>query len=805
MTTTRLFLLVLFALVSMPPGEAAAQESADEPAADAPAAPTLSEIVNLVQEHGANLLAVESRLEPDPDIEKIVESVQEAVATRADLEARVTAALEKRASIFRLRTLREEADLLRREFEDWGGKLDSEFDDRSRDLEAVKAGWTAIDAAIEQVADLPEALVSEINSMRERTDGIEPNLTEQLNWLVEGQGRASREKAEVVALIGRLDAAMDQDTQELFGRDAPRLWRAWSTATPDEGLDLSYADVLGEFGAYATEQRDLIIAHALFVVALAVMFTILQRSARKGEEVDAGLSGAADALGNPLSAAVMLGFLPTYWIHSLGPRDLIVVSYLLISVPLVHLLNKHFPAVLRPAARALVAAVVVYFLVELLTEELSLAYRLGLLPVAGVGAVAFARVQRHYVADEAIRDSGARRLLVPAARLGSAILVGAVFANVLGHTRLADLLTRSTIMSTYLGLLTFVGAVLLRAVVDLSVRSRALQSLRVVRARTILISRRLKNFVNVAAALFWIVVVLILTRLFDPLRGAANRVLEQPLNIGDVQLALGDFVAFGLTFWVALLIARFVRFVLEEGVLPAMSLPRGVPATVSKLTGYLIVSLGLMLALAAAGFPLDRLAFMAGAFGLGLGFGLQNLIANFVSGLILLIERPIQVGDTIEFGTRTGRVTRIGIRSSVVRTWDGAEVNVPNGALVSNEVVNWTMSDARRRLSIPVGVSYGTDPAKIPDILLPAATEHEGILEDPAPEVLFNGFGESSLDFELRCWTQSPDWLTFKSEITFAVYERLKAAEVEIPFPQRDLHLRSSDVALGRSGSESLA
>jgi small-conductance mechanosensitive channel len=225
-----------------------------------------------------------------------------------------------------------------------------------------------------------------------------------------------------------------------------------------------------------------------------------------------------------------------------------------------------------------------------------------------------------------------------------------------------------------------------------------------------------------------------------------------------------------------------------------------VPATVSKLTSYVIVTLGFMVALGAAGFPLDHMTFMAGAFGLGLGFGLQNLIANFVSGLILLIERPIQVGDTIEFGTRTGKVTRIGIRSSVVRTWDGAEVNVPNGSLVSNEVVNWTMSDARRRLTIKVGVSYGTDPKTIPVILLPAATEHEGILEDPAPYVLFNGFGESSLDFELRCWTQSPDWMEFRSQITFDVHARLKAAGVEIPFPQRDLHLRSSDVALGRSG-----
>jgi len=455
------------------------------------------------------------------------------------------------------------------------------------------------------------------------------------------------------------------------------------------------------------------------------------------------------------------------------------------------------PEGLRPAARALVTAVVLFFLVELFTVELSASFRLGLLGVAAVGGVALVRAQRGAVAREAIRGVRVRGLLVLAARLGVASLATGMVVNVLGHTRLADQLTRSTITSTYFGLLTFVGTILLHALVDLSVRSRTLQSLRLVRSRTILISRRLKAFVNFLAALFWVSVVLVVTRLLDPLRNGAMRVLDQKFRVGDIELALGDFVVFGVTFWVALLIARFVRFTLEEGVLPAVSLPRGVPATVSKLSGYAIVTVGFMVALGAAGFPLDRLTFMAGAFGLGLGFGLQNLIANFVSGLILLIERPIQVGDTIEFGTRTGRVTRIGIRSSVVRTWDGAEVNVPNGELVSREVVNWTMSDAKRRLIIPVGVSYGTDPKRMPDILLPAAMEHEGILEDPAPEVLFNGFGESSLDFELRCWTQSPDWLRYKSEITFDVHARLKAAEVEIPFPQRDLHLRSSSVTIG--------
>jgi small-conductance mechanosensitive channel len=212
------------------------------------------------------------------------------------------------------------------------------------------------------------------------------------------------------------------------------------------------------------------------------------------------------------------------------------------------------------------------------------------------------------------------------------------------------------------------------------------------------------------------------------------------------------------------------------------------------LINYTVLGIAFVLAVAAAGIQLDRFALIVGALSVGIGFGMQNIVNNFVSGLILAFERPIQAGDTIEFGNMFGRVGRIGVRSSTVRTFDGAEVIVPNGNLISNEVTNWTLSDKTRRMEILVGVAYGSNPHKVLDLLLRTAQANDSLLSAPPPTALFLGFGDSSLDFSLRCWTDDFDnYLDIKSTLTLAVHDALQAAGIEIPFPQRDLHLRSVD------------
>nr|MBP8790547.1 mechanosensitive ion channel [Breznakibacter sp.] len=264
------------------------------------------------------------------------------------------------------------------------------------------------------------------------------------------------------------------------------------------------------------------------------------------------------------------------------------------------------------------------------------------------------------------------------------------------------------------------------------------------------------------------------------------------VSLGVIKFKMGSVLLFFSIIYISVLVSGMIRSILEDDVLNNVSLAKGVPRMISVVIRFSLISLGVLLAVSAVGMPLSQLTILFSAFSVGIGFGLQNIVNNFVSGVILLFERPIQIGDAVEIGNLVGTIKSMGIRSSKVRTYDGAEVIVPNANLISNELINWTLSDKRRRIEIISGVAYGSDVYQTQKILLEILQSHPDILKNPQPMVLFNELGESSLDFRLLFWTDDFDnWIIIKSEVTFKIYDALTAAGIEIPFPQRDLHIRT--------------
>jgi len=226
-----------------------------------------------------------------------------------------------------------------------------------------------------------------------------------------------------------------------------------------------------------------------------------------------------------------------------------------------------------------------------------------------------------------------------------------------------------------------------------------------------------------------------------------------------------------------------------------------VPYTVSVLAGYGIILLGSFASVAAAGIDMSRFALVLSALSVGIGIGLQDVVNNFVSGLILLFERPLKVGDTVEVAEVRGEIRHIGLRSSTVRTWDGSEVVIPNSRFIADQFTNWTLSDHIRRIEIAVGVAYGSDPVRVIEILTSVAESEPRVMTDPAPRVIMIGFGDSSLDFSVRIWTSDIDnWTQLRSDVIIEIGARLAAEGIVIPFPQRDLHIVSG--ALGPDAGE---
>jgi small-conductance mechanosensitive channel len=217
-----------------------------------------------------------------------------------------------------------------------------------------------------------------------------------------------------------------------------------------------------------------------------------------------------------------------------------------------------------------------------------------------------------------------------------------------------------------------------------------------------------------------------------------------------------------------------------------------VPYAVSTLIHYAIILAGFIFAVAALGVDLNRITILAGAFGVGIGIGLQNVVANFVAGLILLLERRIHVGDSVQIGDLQGEVREIGSRASTIRTWNGAEVIVPNASLTSERVTNWTLSDRLRRVDLEIGVAYGADPEQVLEVLPNVAKAHPKALAEPAPLALCTGFGDSTLKFVLRVWTAHfEESESVLSELAVGVHAAITAAKVEILSPPRDIQIRN--------------
>ncbi len=231
--------------------------------------------------------------------------------------------------------------------------------------------------------------------------------------------------------------------------------------------------------------------------------------------------------------------------------------------------------------------------------------------------------------------------------------------------------------------------------------------------------------------------------------------------------------------------------VLREKILVNSGLNIGVQVSITTISMYFFWLFGILWALNSIGVGATSLAVAFGALGIGLGFGLQNIFNNFISGLILLFERPIEVKDVIEVNGTWGVVEQINVRSTIVRTFDNSALIIPNSDIISHQLTNWTFKDMRMRRTIDVGVAYGTEPKLVEQILYDIAEKHPRVLTDPAPMVLFSGFGESAFIFKLRIWTLLDYGLTTENEIRFEIVRIFREKNINIPFPQRDLHIRA--------------
>lgn len=378
-----------------------------------------------------------------------------------------------------------------------------------------------------------------------------------------------------------------------------------------------------------------------------------------------------------------------------------------------------------------------------------------------------------------------------------------LFGLFYGSTTLAELTLNVPFFSAYSGFLIFFSMIILNGMISFFFDSNHANKLNVISIHGKVIKKRILSIINISMVLIWLSAILNVLNIRREITEGIGNAITYEIVLGSASFTIGNVLLFFFVIWLSIIISRIIKILLVEDIFTKINMAKGLPHTIAIMVRYAIITVGVLLAISAVGMPLSSLTVLAGAFGIGIGFGLQSIFNNIVSGFILLFERPIQIGDTIEVGSLIGTVKSIGIRASNIRTFDGADIIVPNGELVSNQVVNWTLSDQQRRIEVLAGVAYGSDPHKVKELFEKVLAEHKDILKDPAPNVYFQGLGNSSLDFRLLFWTPSfTEWLRIKSEIVFGVHDILYKEGITIPFPQMDLHLKSIEKPLEISKKE---
>jgi len=371
----------------------------------------------------------------------------------------------------------------------------------------------------------------------------------------------------------------------------------------------------------------------------------------------------------------------------------------------------------------------------------------------------------------------------------------AFFSNLFGFMNLAVLTLKIGVKTAAIVVIIFSVHAVLRTIILATVEVRRNSSFQVMSGRWDTFQKRAIQLINILAVVFFIKFMLQTMEIYRSTMDWLSDFLQHDWEIGTLDISIGGILSMILILLVTYALTGFVKAVFKDKFLDRTNLPKGVPAAISVTIQYFVVTLGVLMALSVAGIELGKFGLLAGALGVGIGFGLQNIVNNFISGLILVYERPVNVGDTIEVENLLGKVKRIGVRSSNVRTFDGAEVVVPNGNLISNQLINWTLSDNKRRIELKIGAAYGSDPNVILELLKKVAMDHEDVLKDPEPRALFQEFGDSSLNFRLLFWIPFEMGIGAKSDIAIGVYNIFAENNIQIPFPQVDLHVKKDGKA----------
>jgi small-conductance mechanosensitive channel len=653
--------------------------------------------------------------------------------------------------------------------------------------------WSSIAQTLP--AKEPNSVVNiNIQRVLNRSDILLGYLHGQSSSLLSIQNRVISKSENINTILERIQNKLDQERHNIFAHTNISFGNLFMRNQYVSALNVLKKNLRIELNLLGDYMKDKQSNATLFIIILVSGMFIFRQARkailRKGN-LDSG-SYYMQQFRLLLTAHHSTAFVLVIWLSALlFPNQPLLFKdsvRIIICIPLTvllyRLINKKLFSVI----------VVLYFLIFAqaiinLFPPTHMAYRLFLLIAILLELAVIIRIKM-VVKTNTFKSKLLSTFINKFLILSIGLIITVIIMGIMGYIVLTELLVNIILANAFSISLLYVSMLIVNGLIELLFNMDRVKHLKVFQHYGDSVKKRLIQFVTIITPILVIYIILASVNVGEPLLDALHASFTYKFNIGEIAFSIEDIILLILTLSLSIFLSNVVKVILEEDVLSHTNLGKGLPHTIALMAKYAIITIGVTMAFSVAGFKMENFAILIGAFGVGIGFGLQNIFNNLVSGFILLFERPIKIDDVIEVGELRGRVRSIGIRSSVVRTFDGAEVIVPNGQLISNEVINWTHSDQIRRYEVFVGVAYGSDVEKVKTILEEQIKQHKDILDFPEPDVLFINMGDSSLDFRMLYWVSKVrQGINIQSDLTQMVYDALNKEGITIPFPQRDVHI----------------
>ena len=694
----------------------------------------------------------------------------------------------------------------------WESEISAYVDRNLRLLDNFDAESQVLDISYEQARqqEVPDELLSNLGNVIDELNAIEKQTKDYNFSYLRLQTRINRLRQSVVDMVQALYEKRESETYHIFHHRHPPIWQ-YSRGQETAGQEpASRLETLSDPSIRASElfqtHREKLYFLLVMGMGLGAFIIYLRRQLVKTIGLDAArdINSASHLLFSMPAAAVAFILIFVGRIQLLeGTRflwDILLFLLLLLAIALIiHRIPGRY--------RGLIYFAVLFSILDSVKTYVwfqSIHYRLYMLFEAVLMAGVLFYFTRPYLQTRLQLTTPMGNFMIRLVPVAYFLCLVSVVSNILGYTNLSDLTLKVCTQSGIAAIIAYALYQVFQSIFISWLEQRFHRTAEPNYSELDFLKKRTGQVLKGVVLFFFVIGFL---NIIDEMRTVMeffNSVLTEPYVVGNLTFTLGSIFMFLLILLLSYVFSRLVSFLVsdEYGLLRFFRLPEGIPTAISLVLRYSILIFGVVLSLSYLNVDLSEFNLMAGALGLGIGFGLQTVIANFVSGLILVFERPILPGDTIEVNNLFGKVSKIGVRASSISTYDGAEVVVPNMNLISNDLINWTLSDSIKRVEILVGTTYDADPNEVLRILRESPTGFDYVIKDREPLALFTNFGESSLDFRLLFWVPFEVGLRAKSDVSIAIYNMFKEEGIEIPYPQRDVHIKDLPPPAGNAGPQ---